>query len=337
MQKESTIQFWDNYHEENGEKEWLVQGNPDLLKAIYQNCSPSSSSSSLREEEEDGARLRILEIGCGTSAMARELWKYIDDIEQQEQQQQQPREEPVSNGRQLQPQRQRQRRKILIRSTDVSQVCIDSCWKRDKELPFVYGCGQHAMDGHGLEYETLDVQILPTKEQSNQWETIIDKACMDTFLFRSKNRGDQKNYPKVVLMALETIWSLLTNTGVYILLSPRSKIKPLRDFIGFSSVVRHEIRPNGVKCTIVAPKGYRQRDPTEVYYMYVCHKNLNYIVGCPNPFRLPLLLADNKIPNDDAICDQCGISFSTLRGRDYSGTELVWIRKWKNHRTFCQG
>ena len=299
MQKESTIQFWDEYHEQNVEKEWLVHGTSDLLESIYRNCGSS-----------EVGRLRILEIGCGTSAMARELWKYIEHAESK-----------VPNSR-----------RVLVRSTDVSRVCVDSCFARDRNMSNVYGPGDLAVEGCGLEYATLDVQVPPTFEASGQWEAVIDKACMDTFLFRSKSRGEKKNYPTVVLMALETIWRLIADNGVYILISPRRKLKPVRDFAGFSSVQRLEIRPE-VKCTILSPKGYRQKDPAEVYFMYICRKNVEYIVEDPNPFRLPLC----DVPSDDSLCEDCGMSFASFcqkQGQE-GRRDMMILRKWTNHCAFC--
>jgi hypothetical protein len=300
MQKESTIQFWDEYHEQNGEKEWLIHGTSDLLESIYRNCGSS----------QDG-RLRILEIGCGTSAMARELWKYIEDAESKAQ----------------------KGRRVLIRSTDVSRVCIDSCFARDRNISNVYGPDDLALEGCGLEYVTLDVQVPPTFEESGQWDAVIDKACMDTFLFRSKSRGDKRNYPMVVLMALETIWRLISDNGVYILISPRRKLKPIRDFAGFSSVEKLEIRPE-VKCNILSPKGFRQKDPSDVYFMYICRKNAEYVVGDPNPFRLPLC----DMPSDDTRCENCGMSFAALRQKDdpEGRRGIFMLRKWKNHCAYCK-
>jgi hypothetical protein len=305
MQKESTIQFWDDYHEENGDKEWLVHGSNDLLESIYRNCGSS----------EDG-RVRILEIGCGTSAMARDLWKYMEEAEHKK----------VPNGR-----------RILVRSTDVSRVCVDACYARDKNLPNVYGPGNLAVEGHGLEYGTLDVQVTPTLEDSGQWDIVMDKACMDTFLFRSKCRGEKKEYPLIVRVALETIWMLITGTGVYILISPRPKLKAVRDFAGFSSVERREIRPE-TKCTIVSrPDSKRcgKRDPAEVCYMYICRKDLGYRVGDPNPFRRVL----HDMPSGSTICKTCGVTFAAFRERDdpEGRGEVVWKRKWGNHCAHCKG
>ena len=147
MQKESTIQFWDEYHEQNVEKEWLVHGTSDLLESIYRNCGST-----------EVGRLRILEIGCGTSAMARELWKYIEHAESK-----------VPNSR-----------RVLVRSTDVSRVCVDSCFARDRNMSNVYGPGDLAVEGCGLEYATLDVQVEVEKYRANDRPNDEHPKCNQT-------------------------------------------------------------------------------------------------------------------------------------------------------------
>jgi hypothetical protein len=303
MQSERTIQFWDDYHERNVDKEWLMRGSSDLLESIYRSCAPSK----------DG-RLRILEIGCGTSAMARDLWKHIEDAERNA----------------------RTGRRVWIRSTDVSRLCVQSCYERDKNLPNVYGPDDLAAEGSGLEYVTLDVQLLPTPEESGQWDAVIDKACMDTFLFRSKSRGEKKQYPPIAQAALETIWSLITDYGVYILISPRPKLKPVRDFAGFSSVERREIRPE-VKGLVVPRSDTKggNRNRGEVCYMYVCHKNVGYVIGDPDPFRQAL----NIMPADDSTCQSCGVGFGAFREMEDPAAKggRFWKRTWKNHCAHCKG
>lgn len=296
MQKERTLQFWDEFHEANREKEWLVHGNSTLFETILDNCHSFAKY-----------HLRVLEIGCGTSNLSRDFWHCIQDSNQQNS----------------------FRDRVLVRATDVSRVCVDSCYERDKKMPHVFGPGDKATDSNGIEYGVLDVQVSPTDKEAGLWDVIIDKACMDTFLFRSKSRGEGKNYPSIVRVALLNIWRLLADTGVYILISPRSKLKAVRDFAGFESVERRDIRPetSGVIVSKVT-------DLAQVCYLYICHKNKDFNLDDPNPFRQDTL----EFPSDDTICNGCNISFYAFREGEvlYGRGKAFWKRKWTNHCSHCK-
>lgn len=299
MQKESTLKFWDEYHETNGEKEWIVLPTPELFELMFSCCPPVA----------EGGRLRVLEIGCGTSYMARDFWQYME-------------------GREKGP-------NLHVRSTDVSQVCVNTCYSRDKDIPNVFGPEDAREDQCGLEYAVLNILDDPDESERGAWDVILDKACLDTFIFRSSQRGESKTYSTIIQKALDNIFTLLADQGVYMLLSPRTKLKALRDYNGFSVVERRAIYSEAKGSVISkARKPPPKKEANETCYMYVCRKNLDYEVGVTKAFKGSY----RDLPTDDVGCPNCGLVFGTFRnGEDPAGRGIVfWTREWKNHCIHCK-
>jgi len=299
MQKERTLKFWDDYHESNGEKEWIVLPTPDLFELIYSNCILP----------ENGDRLRVLEIGCGTSSMAKDFWQYL--------------------------QRTKDGSSFYVRSTDVSSVCVDVCFTRDKNIQNVFGPGATINGCDGLEYAILNVMEAPSDPDRGAWDAILDKACLDTFLFRSRQRGESKAYSNVIQTALDNIWTLMAEKGVYMLLSPRTKLKAVRDYAGFSSVERCAVYSEARGSVISkANKPTQKKEAGETCYIYICRKNPDYVVGVTKPFKESF----RELPGDEAQCPHCGLHFGEFRnGEDLEGRGvLFWTREWKNHCIHCK-
>jgi len=116
--------------------------------------------------------------------------------------------------------------------------------------------------------------------------------------------------------------------GIYLIFSPRSKIKAVRDFRGFSSVQRKKIQCSHEQ------KGDLDGNAkeNETVYMYVCMKCNSYEIG-DEPFRDTL-----KVPNDEDRCASCEITFATFHGEEdvaQKGAKF-WSRTWKGHKTHCK-
>ena len=162
MQKGKTLQFWDDFHKENESKEWILQPSLELLEFLRLQCQCTKSRST--------RTLSLLEIGCGTSTLARELWKHIVAAESSDDEQ----------------------RIVHMCASDVSQACISVNTERDASLILVQNDDDgNNKDFHSLKYRTLDV-IKPDSslmEEDVPFHVILDKGCLDTFMFRSKNRG----------------------------------------------------------------------------------------------------------------------------------------------------
>jgi hypothetical protein len=290
MQNDRTLQFWDDFHQDNDCKEWIMQPSDEILETIARHCPKTSTD------------LKILEIGCGTSTMARDLWQHIK--------------------------KEDENRNVYMLVTDVSPVCIQINEERDEALLTTEYFEKQAPES-SLEYFVLNVvDDRPLGEEQKACEVILDKGCLDTFLFRSRQRGENHVYTPIVKKVLDNIWSWMADDdGVYLLISPRSRLRAVRDFAGFASVERHSLS-SASKADLVG-------NEDKSGYIYVCRKNTSYVVG-----ETPAFSADYKdLPPDDTKCQKCGTTFIELRkGEAVEGRGVVfWTRQWKGHCKHCKG
>eukprot|EP00934_Nitzschia_sp_Nitz4_P007866 Nitzschia sp. Nitz4//scaffold39_size137210//100059//103271//NITZ4_003214-RA/size137210-augustus-gene-0.194-mRNA-1//-1//CDS//3329550428//7856//frame0 len=278
MQREKTLQFWDDFHEENKAEEWIAKPTPQLFQLLGSHFPPRQDN------------LQMLEVGCGTSTFAREFLLYLNEsnIDSQDLQ-----ESDSFCGS----------RPVRICSTDVSKVCVDICQHRDEHMD---GVQSQSDDSNTqpqtnpvhttLEYKTLNLLEPPTPESIGTWHVIFDKACMDTFLFRNRQRGENRVYPSVVRTALDNIWSMLTSksedsqspNGRYLLVSPRSKLKAIRDYAGFRSVIRMSLAAHA-KGSVKSSNYQKVNEAAssqETSFLYICEKDPSYIPGKTEPFKL---------------------------------------------------
>ena len=148
MQKEKTLQFWDDFYEkEEQTKEWIVQPSRHILNRIEKNLPLSSDVAD---------SLHILEIGCGNSQFSLILWEYLNSrIE--------------CNEIDLES--------VHVTATDVSSVCIDNNRQRDSER-------MHKFEPNSFQYQVLNV-LRENHIFEQKFSLVLDKGCLDTFLFRS--------------------------------------------------------------------------------------------------------------------------------------------------------
>jgi len=362
MQRDKTIQFWDDYHGENDSEEWISKPGEVLLGMIFDQIYDRNA------DEEDQKMLcqkrciSVLEIGCGTSTLVRDLKKYIEE------------RHPMI--------------KVVACGTDVSKVCIDANQQRD--CPRAHPGSVTAddkytsnnIDNNGnsrglLWYEVLNV--LDGEPSRQNWNLIIDKGCLDTFLFRSRQRGTHnKNYPESLRILLDNLhgWQGITatagsatigddvpgeTTSVYICITPRPKLKAVRDYAGFSSVKRYPL-PKIYRSKLEGKKNNDSKVESEGYddngdndsgessytctatafsgYMYVCTKNDDYKVGVSVPFPTVIIRHNNNnnSPNDENECLRCKRTFREFRkeeGLEFRGVSYC-TRKWKTHCIHCK-
>lgn len=320
MQNQRTLKFWDDYHIANQGHEWIVHPTGELFQLIESHLPKSSGDPS--------ETIRLMEIGCGTSALAREVWKNFQEGGC-------PSESEAHASL-----------SVHVCATDVSEVCIDACYQRDCDIPGV-AMGT-TIDGYDdlpqqpkslLEYRVLNMLESPRAEDVGKWLVVLDKACLDTFLFRSRQRGEHKVYPQVLQTALDNVWSMLSDNGVYMLISPRTKLKAVRDYNGFAEVKRSSFdstKKGSVESKKNVPGGKvegKSDEKDHICHIYVCHKNLDYVPGVSRPFKASY----RELPLDDAACN-CGLKFVDFRkGEDVEGRGTVfWTRQWKNHCIHCK-
>ncbi|KAL3931121.1 MAG: hypothetical protein SGBAC_011452 [Bacillariaceae sp.] len=206
-------------------------------------------------------------------------------------------------------------------STDVSSECIKSNIERDRDL-------LSSDEATGLHYQTLDV-INPTERDTFCCDIIMDKGCLDTFLFRSRNRGGNKSsYNPIIQSLLDNVWKWLSDDGVYMFISPRAKLKSVRDYSGFQSVQRYALP--------TVPHGNLVGKTNTSGYVYVCRKTTSYVIGTTPAFAG---MDKNTLPSDTATCLQCLTTFLDFRkGEAAEGRgEAFWTRLWKGHCQHCKG
>ena len=302
LQSDKTLAFWDDYHEENLTQEWILQPTAELIDMIL--CQVPMNDAN------DAKPLYILEIGCGTSTLAREVFAELKS--------------------------KHPKLAVHMTATDVSRVCIDLNSQRDAQLI------SRNDQFHRIQYQYLNVlepNLVDSESSSdkrtsgidkNKFDLILDKGCMDTFSFRSRQRGSNQAYSDILVQALNNIHSWLKPTGRYLFMSPRTNIKGVRDFVGFSKVSR-QVVPTP-KAEIV---GSKNQAPT---FLYTCIKNEAYDASSDSPFQNRV--RDYGVPDDDDGCKKCHLSFLDFRqgqGIDSKGGETFWIREWNGHCKHCKG
>ena len=305
MQKERTLQYWDDYHREHDSKEWILQPTPEVLKMIHSHFPRTEKP------------LRILEIGCGTSTMARDLWLYAA--------MQQEGEQDGVGG-------------TYMCATDVSPACIKVNKERDDGICSGF---QGSTSKLSLEYRVLNILDGNKANDEPPWDVIVDKGCLDTFMFRSRQRGENHEYCDLLQRVLDNLWRWMDDAGVYLLISPRPRLKAVRDYAGFASVEKHAFETESSAGALV---GREKRDGKQCPgkrnpdgYIYVCRKNASYFIGQTPAFNTKI--NHREVPLDDAECINCGVNFFDFRrGEAVEGRGVVfWTRQWTGHCQHCKG
>ena len=297
-QKDKTIQFWDDLYaaDASHEREWILLPTLSILQRIYERLPVRSSSS---------VPIRILEIGCGTSILAKLFYQYCQD-----------HDGPT----------------VYILATDVSQVCIQQLQERDVDL-----IGRRDSDGGGLEYGVLNVaeplNFDNTMVSPASFDLIFDKGCLDTFAFRSRQRGTQKGV--LVNTVLNNVRSLLKDqdedgggVGAYLIFTPRRKFQPVKEYPGFSKVERTPLGVPKGELMESNGKGNVKVDPE--LYMHACYKG-DLSSSDSQPSR--------GIPADTDVCPKCGVTFFDFRkGEALEGRGgKFWTRHFRGHGRHCKG
>lgn len=311
MQRQKTLRFWDDFYESSSPseaKEWIVRPSEGLLRSIA-DCLPQRRRSSCSGENTKGGeprRITVLEIGCGNSRFALRFWQHL-------------RSTNVEN--------------VDVVATDVSDSCVERNNQRDRDVV------SRALSGEGggsssFRYDVLDalarrpsstgVDAAPDGEH----EIVLDKGCLDTFLYRT---GKQKSaqYSPVVTVLLNNVHRWLRAGGKYVVISPRSKIIEIRDFNGFSSVKRVALHSENAH---IGDLDGATAESKEFVYMYVCFKKDDYSEN-DRAFRNHI-----EVPRDDDLCSTCGTTFLEFRkGEDMAGRgHKYWGRRWQGHVTHCK-
>jgi len=198
---------------------------------------------------------------------------------------------------------------------------------------------------------------------------VLDKGCLDTFLFRCKthDKSISKHSP-LLTQLLNNVYKMLKVGGLYVIITPRRRITSVRDFVGFGGCVRRvRIDPDndaggkGGRGDLVGQDGNNDRkerssdclspsatksqsgrdntknNPKRYVYMHVCTKHPGYIPDKDEPYRD---MYDITLEDDSCICNNCGITFLKFRNGEKmeEGRGVpFWTRRWKGHKVHCHG
>jgi hypothetical protein len=313
-QNHKTKEYWDAFYSDlpsrvpkqpqssaedaGGSFEWIVANSPVLLDEILMMLP-------LPSRGDCTGQLNALEIGCGVSELSRCLLQRLI-------------------------QKRAETNELLsyeFVATDMSEVCIDQCSQRDANCISLL----NETNKDSLKYETLDIL---TAKPSQRYHVILDKGTLDTFLFRSKRtKKGSELYPPLLLPLLNNIHAWLKPEGKYIIISPRGRIKAVRDYIGFNSVKRVSIDVNKLGGAVLMESNADNVKKNEIY-IYECIRNDEYKSDVDEPFR-----STEKAIDDRDACPKCRLSFKEFRGNvevEHQG-KIGWQRKWNNHAVHCKG
>ncbi|GMH82791.1 hypothetical protein TrVE_jg11628 [Triparma verrucosa] len=181
-------------------------------------------------------------------------------------------------------------------ATDVSPVAIAQCAKRS-QTPNLTFCV--------LDCITLP-SPLPSALSGKDFSVILDKGCLDTFLFRLP----KLSRPSAIQSLLNNVHALLSGEGVYIVMSPRKVIKELRDYKGFKQYTRKAL---GLE-TYESGELDGGRVQSKVF-LHRCEVDETFDTSVSDCFRRV---------EEVEVCGGCG----KLRGEGG--------RKWVNHVKHCR-
>jgi len=326
--------YLDTCHESKGssELEWIVPNSPPLLDMVL-DAFPSHSANM---QGDNGNSIRVLEIGCGVSQLSRSLLEHAINMRE--------RSDPRINSF------------YSFVATDVSSVCLERNLARDADFISALKATNSSSAGDLLSYEALDVVKEATvtgdlKRLGGKFDVCLDKGTLDTFLFRSKRtKKGTSPHPPLLISLLDNVHRILRHgcNAKYIIVSPRSKIKSIRDFRGFSSV-RRRLLNSGLVGELFIIESNKKKQSSNLYgkdlvdeskktdshvYLYECTINDYYKPGVDKPFR-----DAGSLVADDSFCMNCGVTFLEFRGNvDICNQgEVCWARRWRGHCIHCRG
>ena len=356
QQKKGTLAFWDDYHEREPSMEWVLLPTTGLLQQLVRLLPTGRSP-------------RVLEIGCGTSRMALDLFRQ-------------------TGGQYL--------------VTDVSPVCIEQNQQRDADEIRTY-CHDHQHSRRGqcrsgasdqqdgqddigvdekddFRYQVLNMLDSSTFPPGASFDVVLDKGCLDTLLFRSPlkqhnqlaarllnnlctilagqpSKCTTKSTATTTRTATKeaTVDSTTSPTGLYLVMSPRQRLRQVRDFPGFSSVERITLDGNDPNSAMMGRLDGASKDNTKCF-LYICRVDRDYVQqrlrglgtdsrnnynthDCQSNDDLFQSVHNGTLRDDDDQCPHCGMLFLDFRkGQDLSTKgRAYWTRTWNGHRKHCKG
>jgi hypothetical protein len=153
------------------------------------------------------------------------------------------------------------------------------------------------------------------------FNVVIDKGCLDTFLFRSKH-GERH---KLLHQVLQTIREKVASGGVYLVISPRTGLSKL-------------LRSNGIEFDrqeLLLEKGELEGDNADQrrVFLYVCRfdsSGTEESDGSVNP------LNSSAVSYQEDRCPTCGLLAQEFLKARKGRSEDYLQRVWLGHCTHCK-
>lgn len=317
VRSRTLVDFWDDFYanetgDDAADTEWIVQPTESLFDQIFlhiphpQSQSPSPCSCD------------ILEIGCGTSTLARDLLHYLVST-------------ASSNN---QPSACR----ISMTATDVSEHAILQNQRRDDdetleqpaELQSHHSSPRTTTDTptavHYQVWNVVDDSPSIVFEQMAAFDVVLDKGCLDTILFRT----DKRRVEAVAAGFLNHVHQAMRSddSSVYLVITPRRKHVLLQSYQGFISVQRHVLADSAPAELYLAAR-HKQS------YLYVCRKRIDYQSNVGEAIvALPRSNGGADAATADKPSDSCP-SCSMLE-RDFVCRGNDRRRAWAGHCKHCK-
>jgi hypothetical protein len=334
-------------------KEWILQPSEAVLELLCrQLVSPRRRMGSIhdcvaterRERDRSGCGgsssmmtiMRYIEIGAGTSCLSRAMFRYLLGNGRRDAG---PRKNHVvenhhDDGHHLPGANQQQQRRLSALVTDVSAVCIEQ--NRQRDVSFLEEAGS------SFRYSTLNIEAAPRSDLCRSFDFVLDKGCLDTFLFWTRHRGGRR---KELLMkkVLDNLYMMLKTEAhcCLLILSPRSKMRPLREHPGFVCE-KHKLDRAALGLAAADLSDGNKIGDRAAIYLYACRRRPGYdpSVAPPPPVPLPYTSCDGGLLCDDDACPSCAMTFLSFRGGHQSlegRGKHVWLRQWTGHKAHCKG
>jgi SAM-dependent methyltransferase len=162
-------------------------------------------------------RTRVLEIGCGDSLLGEAIYDHLTKLANDR------RELGGAEGTVA----EEPERHVSVVCTDISPVAIERLRARQERED------SEQRRRPGLEYLVADANDLPaafgfTSDGDGRllFDVVVDKGCADTFQFRAKtNESDA-----LLRRLFRSVHAVLRPGGVYLVVTPRKKVKHLRSW-----------------------------------------------------------------------------------------------------------
>lgn len=296
------VDLWDDFYKDDevNAHEWIVPCDNSLFRQLEQHITHSQSPAK---------ECNILEVGCGTSTLARDFYLYLTRPPPQPQQQSSSSSSLASSS---------SFSNVSMTATDVSAYAIEHNQRRDAQY----------LLSSSLHYQVWNVASseppppFGTLSRRRRFHVVLDKGCFDTILFRS----DKRHVPSLACIFLNHIHRILEDRGVYLMITPRRKHPWIHSFQGFASVERIQLQSGTAGGEI-----YKAEKNTRAF-LYVCQRqNAYHSQSTESTLIDTAFVGHQTTKNSLTICPSC-----KMNKTDFVFQGNNRLREWNGHCRHCK-